>query len=231
MNVLAITAHPDDAEIFMYGLLSIFKKKQNNIDVIIATDGSAGGSQKGQALAKTRANETIKGLSKLTKPIFLNHPDGRLYDNANIFDSLSDCVKKINPDVVITHSPYDYHTDHRTLSKLTAEIIDFRCPILFCDTLMGLNFTPEFFIDISCEFEEKRKAILNHKSQNPIRFVNAIELNNKFRAAQCNAPLGKYAEAYNTYKSFPYFNVSKIIPNLMKIKPFNIVYKNNDSLI
>ena len=79
-----------------------YLKKQNNIDVIIATDGSAGGAQKGQALAKTRANESIKGLNKLTKPIFLNHPDGRLFDDANIFDSLCDCVEKINPDVVIT---------------------------------------------------------------------------------------------------------------------------------
>ena len=41
MNVLAITAHPDDAEIFMYGLLSILKK-QNHSLYVIATDGSAG---------------------------------------------------------------------------------------------------------------------------------------------------------------------------------------------
>ena len=28
MKVLAIGAHPDDIEIFMYGLLSIYKKKE-----------------------------------------------------------------------------------------------------------------------------------------------------------------------------------------------------------
>ena len=229
MNVLAITAHPDDAEIFMYGLLSILKQN-HSLYVIIATDGSAGGEIKASELAKLRSKEAIEGLKLLTKPIFLNYGDGKLYEETK-FKLLSEHIDKIQPDLVITHSKNDYHSDHRALSKATIQIIDFHCPILFCDTLLGVNFIPEFYIDITSEFNKKKQSILKHKSQSPERFLNAVEINNKFRAAQCNAPLGKYAEAYSSHKGFPHFNFYKILPNLMENRPFNISYNNKNCLI
>ena len=39
MKVLGIGAHPDDIEIFMYGLVSIIKKKEPSF-TMIATDGA-----------------------------------------------------------------------------------------------------------------------------------------------------------------------------------------------
>ena len=81
-SLLAFHAHPDDESVSTGVTLAKYADEGHRVVVATATDGSAGGSHKGQALAKTRANETIKGLSKLTKPIFLNHPDGRLFDNA-----------------------------------------------------------------------------------------------------------------------------------------------------
>ncbi len=55
--------------------------------------------------------------------------------------------------------------------------------------MMGLNFLPNFYFDISEFFEEKKEAILNHKSQKPDRFVKLIELMNGYRSAQCNAKI------------------------------------------
>jgi len=78
MKVLGIGAHPDDIEIFMYGLLSIFKKEGHQVYTMIATDGAKGGAYTGYKLAKERANEAISGLEKLSLPIFLNLPDGEL---------------------------------------------------------------------------------------------------------------------------------------------------------
>ena len=43
MNILAIGAHPDDIEIFMYGILALFKNRGDIVNTIIATDGSLGG--------------------------------------------------------------------------------------------------------------------------------------------------------------------------------------------
>ena len=46
MKILAIGAHPDDIEIFMYGFLSICKENGHSISLTIATDGSLGGKNK-----------------------------------------------------------------------------------------------------------------------------------------------------------------------------------------
>ena len=43
MKILAIGAHPDDIEIFMFGILCHFKNKGDNVNLLIATDGSLGG--------------------------------------------------------------------------------------------------------------------------------------------------------------------------------------------
>ena len=52
MKILALGAHPDDIEIFMYGLVSTYKKEGNQVFTMIATDGSKGGSPKDNLLSK-----------------------------------------------------------------------------------------------------------------------------------------------------------------------------------
>ena len=61
MKVLAIGAHPDDIEIFMYGLLFIYKKKGNQVYTMIATDGAKGGAVTGKKLA-SKQKELMKLL-------------------------------------------------------------------------------------------------------------------------------------------------------------------------
>ena len=78
MKVLAVGAHPDDIEIFMYGLLSIYKKEGHEVYTMIATDGAKGGAITGEKLAMQRVNEAIDGLKNYLLPIFLNLPDGEL---------------------------------------------------------------------------------------------------------------------------------------------------------
>ena len=46
MKVLAVGAHPDDIEIFMYGLLAECKKLGYELSLIVSTDGSLGGTEK-----------------------------------------------------------------------------------------------------------------------------------------------------------------------------------------
>ena len=78
MKILALGAHPDDIEIFMYGLVSIYKNKGDQVVTMVATDGAKGGSQQDDLLIKKRAEETTAGLKNLSPPIFLNIPDSEL---------------------------------------------------------------------------------------------------------------------------------------------------------
>ena len=46
-------------------------------------------------------------------------------------------IQNVNPDLIITHSSNDYHSDHRNLSKLVQNIASHYVPILYCDTMMA----------------------------------------------------------------------------------------------
>lgn len=225
MKVLAVGAHPDDIEIFMYGLLSIFKKEGRQVYTMIATDGAKGGVVTDKKLAQKRADESIKGLKKLSLPIFLNLPDGELGEELEHKKIIKENILKIMPDLIITHSANDYHADHRSLSLITQRSVSHYIPIIYCDTLMGINFNPNYYVDITDHYEFKKEAILKHKTQDPKRFVSLFELMNSYRAAQCNAPKGKYAEAYSFIPSFPFSDIREFLPSPLKLTPFHIESK------
>jgi len=226
MKILALGAHPDDIEIFMYGLVSIYKKEGNDVYTMIATDGAKGGSPGGEHLSLKRAQEAIAGLKNLSTPIFLNLPDGELGEKPEHIKIIKENILEIMPDLIITHSKYDYHSDHRSLSLLTSGAISHYIPILYCDTLMGVNFKPSFYVDITEHCTLKEKAILKHESQTPQRFVDLFKLMNSYRAAQCNAPKGIYAEAYSFETSFPFADIRGILPSPLEFKPFHIDDQN-----
>tara|TARA_B100000963_G_scaffold343815_1_gene346024 strand:+ start:339 stop:1028 length:690 start_codon:yes stop_codon:yes gene_type:complete len=222
MKILALGAHPDDIEIFMYGLISIYKQEGNQVLTMIATDGSKGGSASDELLSKKREKEALDGLKNLSKPIFLNIPDGELGEQPNHRKIIKDNILEIMPDLIITHSRNDYHSDHKSLSLLTNNAVSHYIPILYCDTLMGLNFNPNFYFDITDYCLLKEEAILKHKTQKPQRFVDLFKLMNSYRAAQCNAPKGRYAEAYSFEPSFPFTDIRHILPSPLKLRSFQI---------
>ena len=158
MKILALGAHPDDIEIFMYGLLSIYKKQGYQVFTMIATDGAKGGSQTDETLIKKRAEETTAGLKNLCLPIFLNIPDSELGENPIHQKIIKENILKIMPDLIITHSENDYHADHRSLSLLTKAAVSHYIPILCCDTLMGVYFQPNYYFDITEHIEKKRSS-------------------------------------------------------------------------
>ena len=171
---------------------------------------------------KKREKEAIAGLKEISKPIFLKLPDGELGENPEHHKIIKKNILKIMPDLIITHSQNDYHSDHRSLSSLTNNVVSHYIPLLYCDTLMGVNFNPNFYIDITEYLLSKEEAILKHETQKPQRFVDLFKLMNTYRAAQCNAPKGKYAEAYSFDPSFPFTDIRHILPAPLKLRPFHI---------
>lgn len=226
MKILALGAHPDDIEIFMYGLVSIYKKEGNEVYTMIATDGSKGGYPGGKLLSQKREKEAIAGLKKLSTPIFLNIPDGELGEASHHRKIIKENILKLMPDLIITHSKNDYHSDHRSLSLLTCKAVSHYIPVLYCDTLMGVDFNPNYYVDITDHYLLKKEAILKHKSQKPERFIDLFELMNSYRSAQCNAPKGHYAEAYSFVPSYPFSDIRSILPSALKLRPFHIENQN-----
>ena len=229
MRLLAIGAHPDDIEIFMYGFLAQCKSRGDDIYLSVATDGAAGNLNQLQNLKKVRYNETIQGLKKLGTPYFLNLPDGKLSNYIEAKPKIHEHISDINPDFIVTHSPEDYHPDHRALSSYITEAAGFQIPVLFADTLMGVNFIPEIYVDISSFMEDKISSILQHHSQNPENFVDAVKILKQFRSSQCNGPLNTYAEAYRTDKKFPFSDIRDFLPKAPPIRRYYSI--KSDGLI
>ena len=222
MKILGIGAHPDDIEIFMFGLLTIFKERGDQVFLMIATDGALGGVNKGDSLKNKRKIEAISALENLSSPIFLDIPDGALGDHLQHKKIIKENILNIMPDLIVTHAKNDYHADHRSLSLLVSSAVSHYIPILYCDTMMGVNFNPNYYVDITDHCELKKQAILNHLSQDPERFVDLSILMNSYRAAQCNAPKGSYAEAYCFTPSFPFSDIRNILPPSPKLRTFYI---------
>ena len=229
LNIMAIGAHPDDIEIFMYGFMAAAKARGDNLNLVVATDGAAGGTHPGPALAAQRADEAKRGLSDLGTPTMLDLPDGGLAHAPQAQDKISVIVQETSPDLIITHGPEDYHHDHRALSAFVNHAAGFRCPILYADTLMGVGFTPDYYVDITPYAKAKTKAIMAHESQYPERFAEAARIMNRYRAAQCNAPDGHYAEAYRLERRFPFTDIRAMLPDAPPYRPFYV--PDSDALI
>jgi LmbE family N-acetylglucosaminyl deacetylase len=229
MQIMAIGAHPDDLEIFMYGFLAGAAARGDRLHLVVATDGAAGGAEPGPALAAQRAEEARTGLADLGEVQLLALPDGQLSSAADAASIITDTIRNTQPDLILTHAPEDYHPDHRALSKFVSDAAGFICPVLFCDTLMGVGFAPDYYVDITGYFDAKQAAIMAHASQQPDRFATAAAILNRFRAAQCNAPHGHYAEAYRIDNRFPFADVRGMLPPPPPYRPFYV--PGSDALI
>ena len=62
------------------------------------------GSSEGKLLSQQRAKEIIAGLKKISTPIFLNIPDGKLGEEVEHKKIIKENILNIMPDLIITHS-------------------------------------------------------------------------------------------------------------------------------
>lgn len=201
----------------MFGLLCLFKKRGDTINSIVATDGSLGSAKPDPKLAKVRANETKHALKELCIPTLLNIKDGQLGNQISHQRKIYKEIKKIDPDLILTHSENDYHPDHRALSSIVKSIAGIYYPVLFCDNFVGINFNPNYYVDISEFFHQKKIAISSHKSQKPDKYIELVEIWNRFRSVQCNGPKNNFAEAYKFVPSFPFSDIRNLLPLSPKI--------------
>jgi LmbE family N-acetylglucosaminyl deacetylase len=219
MRIIGFGAHPDDVEIFFFGTLAAAQAAGAEIGWVVATDGSKGGDAPPATLREMRRREAIESASLLgVTPIFLNRDDGRLSSAPDAPELVEAEILRLRPDLIITHAPNDYHPDHRALSTLVRNAASFRAPVVFTDTLLGVDFAPSLYVDVTPHFALKRQAILCHTSQRPQRFATAVDTWNRFRALQCNAETGIYAEALRFEPVYPFADVRRLLPSAPSLR-------------
>lgn len=153
-TILAVGAHPDDIEYYAGGTL-LKMSKDNQVYLIVATDGGLNGE------AETRRLEQLKAAEVLgaRETIFLGYPDLEL---ERVKEELSlDLLKKVlelRPDIIFSFDPEnqfryhpDIHPDHRVLSLAMSDVVLLQSTLPAYIQKVGLNhqslnFVPEIWL-------------------------------------------------------------------------------------
>jgi LmbE family N-acetylglucosaminyl deacetylase len=181
MNVLAIGAHPDDLDISCGGTLIRLARGGVRVVMAVMTDGRANptGDPEGVAMRRRRESQRSADLAG-AELAWLGFPDGRLVDGEPARNSLIELMMRVQPDLIITHAPDDYHSDHVTTSRLVMATVQMAwsppaglegeplrkpVPVAFMPPANGINFLPEEYVDVSEVWETKLQMALSHRSQ------------------------------------------------------------------
>src|SRR5947208_1653278 len=127
-RVLALVAHPDDADLLCAGTLGRAKADGAAVAICVLCQGDKGKpSGKKQNLAAQRRKEMAASADLLGAELFTGKiPDGTLADDAPTRRILIEVFRRFKPSLVLAHAQEDYHPDHRAASAL-AEAASWFC--------------------------------------------------------------------------------------------------------
>lgn len=181
-RVLAVVAHPDDAELLCAGTLARAKRDGATIGVCVMCQGDKGQPAVPIAnLPAVRREEAASAAQLLGAELLTgDFSDGELLDTTEARRKLIAIYRQFRPTLVLAHSPDDYHPDHRAAAVL-AEAASWFCAsggympdhpkletqpeLWWMDTINMSGFEPGFFVDVSDFTELKQQMLRCHKSQ------------------------------------------------------------------
>lgn len=179
LALLAVVAHPDDAELTCGGTLIKAAKQGHRTGILDLSAGEMGsrGSAAIRAAEAARANAILGVATRET----LGLPDAGIVNTPENRLRLAGVLRRLRPAIVIAPAPppFGRHPDHRAaaelirdavfvagLRKLGSDLPPFRPrKVVHCITYREDYLKPTFVVDISGTFEEKLAAIRCYASQ------------------------------------------------------------------
>lgn len=174
MNILLISAHPDDVEIGMGGTAAKLAQNGAMLTSLILTDGRRSANPFGlspDALANTRQKEAVRAADILgiQDVRFGSLPDLKSAGNYHLAAGfVGEVLQEIRPaEVYVLHPLLDRHASHQLAGKVAIESIrDANVhPVVWAYEVWGLFHQWDRFEDISSFTGKKLQAISEHKSQ------------------------------------------------------------------
>lgn len=219
MRILAVGCHPDDLEINCFGTLRKFVKRGDEVYVCGVSNGNLGHVEiMPDELAKIRYAEAKRASEVIgaKEYINLNGPDGFIsrYDR-ELTDKMVDVIRRIRPDMIITHYYKDYHMDHEETSALVVnanflatlahhytKVSGYvgNIPVYYMTPSTTNDFSVTDYVDITEEMDCKMQALACHKSQvewlkehDKLDLLESIKAQDRTKGRQCGAT---YAEGF-----------------------------------
>ena len=150
----------------------------------VATNGNVGSpTLTREEIAAVRKKEALAASQHLGAKgfLWLDEEDELLMERLETRLKFVDAIREAKADIIVTHNPQDYHPDHVACSKLATDarilsavrLIETSHPhlaqapeLFYMDSVAGINFHPQFYVDISETFSTKMEALSCHGSQN-----------------------------------------------------------------
>ena len=119
VDILAIFAHPDDAELTVGGTMLKMKHLGYRTGALDVTAGEMGtrGTQEGRAIEAAEAARILK----LDLRENLGLPDGHVFVTDFERTALVRALRRLKPKVILTHQIGDSHPDHDHIAQLVRE--------------------------------------------------------------------------------------------------------------
>lgn len=240
--VLAVLAHPDDAEFLCAGTL-IRLQREHGFEVHIAsmTPGDCGSAElPPEEIAQIRRAEGAAAAALIGATYHcLEERDLLIVYSESTLEIVTRLLRRVRPDIVMTHSPSDYMLDHEVTSTVVraaafaAPIPNFlaKCKLgsalvhiphlYYCDAIegkdpLGRDIPPDFTIDISAVIGTKAEMLARHASQREWLLKHHgidqyIDAMRQWGARRGGSAGVAYAEGYRQHlgHSYPQDNVLK----------------------
>jgi bacillithiol biosynthesis deacetylase BshB1 len=177
LDLLAVVAHPDDAELLCGGLLAKTARQQKRVGVLDLSAGelgSAGTCEQRLAEAEEAGRILCLGVRRCA-----GLPDGALTDSPGARQTVVEHLRDLRPHVIVTHWPDARHPDHAAASALArsasflAGLKQFPAKgepfrphkLLYALAYQETDIKPTFVVDITPHMETKLQAIFAFASQ------------------------------------------------------------------
>jgi LmbE family N-acetylglucosaminyl deacetylase len=190
-SVLALFAHPDDAEFLCAGTLVHLAARGLKIHIATMTAGDCGSTTlSATKIAKIRRGEARRAAKLIgAEYVCLNEKDLHIFYDRGTLAKVAELVRQINPSIVFTHSPVDYMVDHETTSQLcqtacfgamapnfrsgnrgSAKALDSVPHLYYAEPfggrdILGKEVPATLFVDIAATLSRKARALSCHESQ------------------------------------------------------------------
>jgi len=118
-RVLVLGAHPDDAEFFAGGLLACHHQAGSTVRLVSVTNGQSGHHviPSHELILRRRAEAAKAGKCIGAEYVTWDFPDGSLLPSLDLRRAIIREVRTFQPDLILTHRPFDYHPDHRAVGQ------------------------------------------------------------------------------------------------------------------
>jgi len=209
LNILCVGGHPGDPEFGCGGTLAKYSAAGHSVTILYLTRGEAWAGDKSLSYEQAAALRTKEAEASCkilqAKPLFAGQIDGSSELSSKRAEEMTKLILSVNPHIVFTQWPIDTHIDHQVTACLTLNAwvkSEQRFDLYYYEVDTGSDtygFSPTDYVDITAVREQKKAALLAHKSQSPQEIYDKdfLAMEN-FRGLEAGV---KAAEAFVHFKT------------------------------